>query len=293
MDNKSLNFFLQLADTLHFGRASERCHVSPSTLSRAIAQLEEGLGVSLFERDNRSVSLTVEGELFSRYARESLQHWESFQNSLMEEAHELHGEISLYCSVTASYSFLYDLLADFRARHPKISIKLHTGDPERAVARVLAGDEHISMGALAGKLPSTITFKPIAQSPLVFIAPRGEPAIDALLKSPMRAERWARVPMIVPERGVARERLDNWFRDKGIAPHLSAQVAGNEAIVSMVSLGGGVGVVPRIVLQNSPLAKKVRELAVSPALEPFEVGLFALRKRMSNPLIRAFWSAVR
>jgi LysR family positive regulator for ilvC len=58
----------------------------------------------------------------------------------------------------------------------------------------------------------------------------------------------------------------------------------------MVSLGFGVGVVPRLVLDNSPLADTVRVLDVRPQLTPYEVGLFALEKRLASPLIRAFWS---
>ena len=55
--------------------------------------------------------------------------------------------MALYCSVTASYSFLFDILAEVRKSHPRIEIKLHTGDPEFAVSRVQAGDEDISIGA--------------------------------------------------------------------------------------------------------------------------------------------------
>ena len=76
MDMRPLKHFLVLADSLHFGRASEACHVSPSTLSRSIRQLEEQLGVSLFERDNRHVALTRQGETFQTYAREALEQWE-------------------------------------------------------------------------------------------------------------------------------------------------------------------------------------------------------------------------
>lgn len=96
--------------------------------------------------------------------------------------------------------------------------------------------------------------------------------------------------MILPERGVGRSRVNAWFRALGVAPNVYAQVAGNEAIVSMVSLGFGIGVVPRIVLDNSPLAATVRVLDVQPDLAPYEVGLFALERRLSSPLIRAFWS---
>ena len=99
--------------------------------------------------------------------------------------------------------------------------------------------------------------------------------------------------MILNERGLARERVDRWFRARGVLPTVYAQVAGNEAIVSMVSLGFGVGVVPEIVLANSPLADKVHSLPVRPALAPYEVGLVALERKRSSPLVEAFWKTVK
>ena len=290
MDNRTLHSFLSLADTLHFSRAASACHMSPSTLSRSIKQLETNLGVRLFERDNRSVSLTTEGELFRRYARESLALYESFHNSLMDETRELTGEISMYCSVTASYSFLFELLTEFRERHPRIRIKLQTGDPEQAVARVVSGEAQISIGARPARVPPALAFKPITTTPLVFIAPRGE-ADMAHVPEQVTMSEWADVPMILPEAGVARERIDRWFRARNITPRVWAQVAGNEAIVSMVSLGDGVGIVPRIVLQNSPLAERVRTLTVTPQLEALEVGLFVLNRGLTNRVIEALWRA--
>lgn len=288
MDIKNLKLFLSLSDSLHFGRASEACHISPSALSRSIKQLEESLGVSLFERDNRTVSLTHEGKVFQEYAREALIQWDVVRNNLLAEAQELHGEISVFCSVTASYSFLYDILSDFRQQHPKIAIKLHTGDAEGAIARIMSGNEDITIAAKPDSLASTLAFKPIAASPLVFIAPLQDASLDPLLAEP--AVQWQNVPMILSEEGVARKRADQWFKDNRINPLIYAQVAGNEAIVSMVSLGFGVGVVPKIVLDNSPLADRVRILQNAPALKAYEVGLFALKKKLQSPIISAFWS---
>ena len=68
-----------------------------------------------------------------------------------------------------------------------------------------------------------------------------------------------------------------------------AQVAGNEAIVSMVSLGFGVGLVPRLVTENSPLLDKIDFVDASPELTPFSVGLCTLRRKLTNPTIKAFW----
>jgi len=285
MDSRALKQFVVLAENLHFGRASETSHVSPSALSRSIRRLEAEVGVTLFERNNRSVSLTRAGSLFLSYARESLGLWDSIRNELMEESGELHGEISIYCSVTASYSFLFDILTRFRHDHPHVEIKLHTGDPEDAIARILAGEEDIAIGAKPLRLQAGLAFRLIEFSPLVFISSRSHPAPNL--------SDWSENPMILSERGLARRRADEWFRALGVQPRIYAQVAGNEAIVSMVSLGFGVGVVPRIVLDNSPLSQTIRVLDVKPRLDDYEVGLFALEKRLASPLIKAIWSQLR
>jgi LysR family positive regulator for ilvC len=292
MDDRSLKQFINLADSLHFGRASEASNVSPSALSRSIARIEEEVGVILFERNNRSVSLTHAGQLFLGYARETLGEWDTIRNQLMEEAAELHGEVSMYCSVTASYSFLFEILARFRLDYPHVEIKLHTGDPEDTITRVLSGSEDIAIGARPSRMPAGLAFKPIAQSPLVFIAAR-----DDFLQHDRHHDEasstWENIPMILPERGLARRRVDDWFRKRAVSPRVYAQVAGNEAIVSMVSLGFGIGVVPKIVLENSPLADKVRILEVEPRLKAYEVGLFTLEKKLSSPIIKAFWDKLQ
>ena len=290
MNTRNLSHFLALADTLHFGRASNTCNISISALSRNIRQLEEELGVLLFNRDNRRVVLTPEGQKFRQYAREATSQWKLIRHELTEDAKQLHGELSLYCSVTASYSILFDLLDQFRPDYPGIEIKLHTGDPEHAIARIAAGQEDISIAAHPPTLTSGVIFKPITISPLVFIAPIEPHEIETDFHS--IASNWANVPMVLPETGIARNRVDGWFKKMGIRPRIYAQVEGYEAIVSMVSLGFGIGVVPKIVLDNSPLAQRIRILQVLPELEAFQVGLFTLKRNLKNPLVEAFWNSV-
>jgi len=287
METRALEQFVALAENLHFGRAAEACHVSPSALSRGIQRLEAAVGATLLERNNRNVRLTGAGEVFLRYARDALRDWDTVRGQLLAEAGVLRGEIALYCSVTASYSFLFDILARVRRQHPRIEIKLHTGDPEDAIGRVQAGLEDIAIAARPERLPTGLAFRLIEVSPLEFVVARDHPLAR---KQTPTAEDWRDTPMILSERGVARNRVDRWFRRLGVQPKIYAQVAGNEAIVSMVSLGFGVGVVPRIVLENSPLAQNVRSLAASPNLAPYEVGLVTRERSLANPLVRAVWN---
>jgi LysR family transcriptional regulator, positive regulator for ilvC len=282
MDITKLKLFCALASSLHFGRAATACHVSPSTLSRNIKQLEDDLGVSLFERDNRSVALTHEGQSYLNFAREVLQQWETYQESLIAQADQLYGQLSIYCSVTASYSFLYDILTEFRVKHPGIAIKLHTGDPAQSIERVQAAYEDIAIAAKPEKLPAGISFKPIAHSSLVFICAKEH--------QEWKDADWNQIPIIIPEEGLPRERLNLWFNEQGIKPNIYAEVKGNEAIVSMVSLGFGVGVLPKIVVDNSPLANQVETFARQPDLGPYSMGICVMEKRLKSPILAAFWA---
>lgn len=290
MDIRTLKQVIALSETLHFGRASERANISTSALSRNIRQLEAELNTRLFDRDNRTVSLTPDGHTFLQYARDAVQRWEQIQYDLTDPAKQLSGEISLYCSVTASHSILVDLLNRFRPAHPDVEIMLQTGDPEHAIERVVALEEELAIAARPENLPTGVLFKPIAESPLVFVAPLDSAEPTSVPFTPRKTADWKDIPMILSAGGIARNRVDAWFRSLDITPHVYAQVAGNEAIVSMVSLGLGVGVVPKIVLDNSPHASRVRVLDVKPALVPYELGLFTMQRNLRNPLVNAFWS---
>lgn len=318
MNLRSLAHFLALADHLHFGQASVACNISISALSRSIRQLEEAVGARLFDRDNRAVTLTHKGQKFLPYAKNATRQWRVVCNELKDDREDLQGEISLYCSVTASHSILFDLLNRFRPDYPGIEIKLHTGDPELAISRVVAGHEEIAIAALPDSPPRGVVFSAITESPLVFIAAseidiripkadsryrqngKTQPGIKQTGRKPARSNQartnqapknheWADVPMILSEGGIARSRVNKWFRDLGVSPKIYAQVAGNEAIVSMVSLGLGIGVVPKIVVDNSPLSDKINTIDVYPRLAPYNVGLVVLKKNLDNPLVKAFW----
>ncbi|ETX10188.1 transcriptional regulator [Marinomonas ushuaiensis DSM 15871] len=292
MNIKILKHFLSLADNLHFGRASDECHISISALSRNIRQLEDELGVALFNRDNRTVTLTQEGRRFVDYARETSSQWNLIRHELTDNSDQLKGEISLYSSVTASYSFFYDLLKRFRIAQPGIEIKLRTGDPEHAIAHILDGKEDITIAARPPSFSNSLVFNQIATSPLLFIAPIEQQVPNVPTNSPTTVQEWSDIPMILSEGGVSRKRVEEWFSEKGITPKIYAQVTGNEAIVSMVSLGFGIGVVPKIVLENSPLLDRIKVLDVQPELAPYDIGLFALKKSLKNPLVEAFWNLI-
>ncbi len=292
MEIRELQLYLHLCKSLHFGKTSRELHVSPSSLTRTVQKLEHEVGQTLFDRDNRTVTLTLAGIRFREYAIQALDNWVALKLELQHQSDQLSGKLSIFCSVTASYSFLHELLDEFRARYPEVEIQLRTGDTAATIQRILDEEEDVGIAARPDTLPDKLCFRVIRQSPLVFIAPLSSSPLREMLDENLHRGAdlaWERIPLVLSESGLARTRVNLWFREREIRPNIYAQVSGNEAIVSMVSLGFGVGVVPLLVVENSPLRGKVEILVVEPQLEPFSIGLCTLRRKLNSPLIKAFW----
>lgn len=291
MEIRALSVFLSVADTLNFSRSSELLHMSVSAVSRTIKRLEEELGQPLLKRDNRSVRLTGAGREFREYARHSVAEWQQLRRKLGNEE-ELAGEVSLYCSVTATYSVLAPILEAFRVTHPAVEIKMHTGDQADGIGRVLEGRDDVAVSGRPSQMPRRMEFLPLLESPLQFCVPAAECAVSDMVlaaRSDGGGIDWGGIPFIVPERGITKEMLDAWFREQGIRPRIYAQVAGHEAIVAMVSLGLGVGIAPQLVIEASGMADRVSQIAVPEGLPPLTVGLCSLGQRLASPLVKSFW----
>lgn len=291
MDTRALAVFLSVADTLNFSRSGELLHMSVSAVSRTIRRLEDELGQPLLERDNRSVRLTGAGREFREYARHSLADWQRLRRKLGSEE-ELAGEVSLYCSVTATYSVLAPILESFRSAHPSVEIMMHTGDQADGISHVLEGQDDVAVSGRPAQLPQRLEFLPLLDTPLQLWAPTADCAVRQWVDAGQAAASgydWSTVPFIVPERGITKDILDTWLRDSGIRPRVYAQVAGHEAIVAMVGLGLGVGIAPELVVRASGMGASVQPMTVADSLPPLAIGLCSLRRRLQNPLVKSLW----
>ncbi len=287
MNTDSLKIFIDLANSLHYAKTAEAQHMSPSTLSRLIKRMEDDLSCSLFERDNRSVSLTEAGKVFYKFAKQQILDWQQMKLALLARDITLRGQLRLFCSVTAAYSHLPPLLDRFRSIHPAVELIVSTGDPADAIDQLQKNKVDISLAALPDHLPASVIFKCLQHVPLQIIAPTIDCEPKRLLtKSKIE---WSKVPYIFPEHGPAKSRLEHWLRGLGIKkPKVYARVAGHEALVSMVALGLGVSIAPQVVIDNSPMQSRVKVLESGNSIRPFEIGVCTLKKHISDPKVAAF-----
>jgi LysR family positive regulator for ilvC len=290
MHFEELRLFLHLAGTLHFGKTSRACHVSPSALSRAIQRLEGECGQALFQRNRRAVAMTEAGVAFRDFAASSVLGWKNLKAGLESRGPDLRGDFTIFCSVTASFSLLPRLLAEMNRRHPGVRILIRSGDANTAADRVLSGEADAAIAPISKRLPPRLVTRVIARTPLQFIAPRVEGAVRAAVKG--KRIDWSQIPFVLPDSGLIRLHLQDWFRRKRLKPLIYSEVAGHETIAALVSLGAGVAVVPKLVLETGILLARVEVIPVQPALPDFIVGVCIDRAAAHRPLQRAFWSLI-
>jgi LysR family positive regulator for ilvC len=271
VEHRELELFLHLARTLNYGRTSLECHVSAATLTRTIQRLETRVGAQLLDRGPRGVVLTAEGRRFTAYAEQALELWADYRSGSAEPT-GLSGELRIFATVTACQTLLPDLLAPLREEHPQIRLDIRTGDAAAALARLDEGEVDAAVAGIPKRLPQTLVSRPVAVTDLVLVKARESPSDG---------------PYVVPARGLVREAAFRWFRKTGVKPVIAAEPDGHEALLALVALGCGTGVVPRLVLESSAVRDQLTELPAD--LEPLTIGLCARRADLHRPLIAALW----
>lgn len=282
MDFYELKAFLTLSRQLHFAKASAALNMSPSALSRLISRLEEETGVKLLDRDTRQVSLTKEGEEFALFAGKCLEEKKALEDSLVKTEGFLQGTLNVYASVTACYTILPDFIASLSEKHPFIKISVETGDPAGAIEALKEGRAQLAVTAIPSKSPQSIDSEisgldrlvelesvSVKKSPLVLVS---SPNKFQNKKYTTPEETISSLPLILPKAGLARKRFDYWCKNRNISPNILAETAGNEAIIALARLGLGLGLVPKIVLENGPFSEGVVQYSTFSQLEEYNIG---------------------
>ena len=290
MNLRDLKLFLHLCETCHFGMTADAMHVSPSTLSRQIQRMEEHFGHPLFIRDNRQVQITQAGEKVKRFARNVINQHLQLRQDIDQSDQQLIGELKLFCSVTAAYSHLPDILDRYRISFPLVEIKLSTGDAADAVEKIRSSEADLAIAGRPKQLPAGVEFLKLGEIEMVLLIPKLNSSFSDKLHQ--KKPDWHNIPFILPEHGPSRHRIDLWFKQQKItSPKIYATVAGHEAIVSMVALGCGVALLPKVVMENSPerVRERITEWSTN-LMQPFDVGICVQKRRLSEKIIAAFWT---
>jgi LysR family hydrogen peroxide-inducible transcriptional activator len=167
MTLRDLEYLVALADTRHFGRAAERCHVSQPTLSAQLKKLEDFLGVALVERRPRRVALTAAGEAVVERARRMLRDAEDIRALARASQDPLAGPLKVGLIPTLGPYLLPRVAPRIAKALPRLQLMLHEYQTAPLVERTLAGDLDLAILALPADTKGLVTRSLFAEAFLV------------------------------------------------------------------------------------------------------------------------------
>lgn len=144
---RDLDAFLALAQTQHFTRAAERCHLSQSAFSQKIARIEQAAGVALFERSTRQVTLTPEGEVFAEEARRIRQDLHDAVAQLQDLAHRRTGKVAVAALPSVAAVWMPQVIARYRAANPNVQVQLFDTLAQGGIDLLRAGTVDLAVTA--------------------------------------------------------------------------------------------------------------------------------------------------
>ena len=281
---RELRSFAAVAKHRSFTAAAEALHLSQPAVSMQVRQLEQRVGLPLFEKLGRGSQLTGAGRELLRYA--------SAVSELLREAEEAiaalkgagGGEVQIGVVSTAEY-FAPKLVAEFRREHPQAKVRLAVSNRE-AVVRELT-DNTVDL-AIMGRPPRGLdtVAAPFARHPLAFIAAPGHP-LAARRRLPLA--RLGQETFIVRERGSGtRAAMEQFFAERGFKPGATLEMSSNETIKQAVMAGMGVSFLSMhtIGLERSTGRIAELQLAGTPVMRDWYV-IHREKKRLS-PAALAF-----
>lgn len=240
MEIRVLRYFLTVVREESITKASEVLHITQPTLSRQLAQMEEEIGVKLFDRGSRKIKLTNEGILLRRRAEEILQLIDKTEKELIEQEEQVEGRISVGCGEIASMQILSELFKSFHQKYPRVNFDIFTATADLVKEQMDKG--LLDLGLL---------LEPVDMEKYDFVRLDKKerwvvlmPPNDLLTKKEfVTAKDLSVLPLILPRRMQVQSELASWFDDyyKNLNVLFTSNLSTNSAI--MVSQGLAYSVV--------------------------------------------------
>lgn len=210
MEIRVLRYFLAVVREEGINRAAEVLHITQPTLSRQLSQLEEEVGVKLFHRGAKKITLTNEGILLRRRAEEILSLVDRTERELIEQDEFVEGRIVIGCGELAAVQVLPEIIESFREKYPLVTYDIFTGNADLVKEQMEKG--LIDIGVL---------LEPIDMEKFDFIRLTGKERWVVLMrpdhplaeKEAVSAKDLEGLSLILPRRSNVQNELSNWFGD--------------------------------------------------------------------------------
>lgn len=247
-----LKYFLALAKTLHYTKTAQELHISQPSLSYAISELEKELGVRLFEKENKKVSLTVYGQHFLPYVEKSL--------ALLNEGKQVLGQVAGAQEKVVNLGYFHSISASFV---PSVIQHFYQKEANQSI-RFRFSEEtsyDICEKIIDGKLDFGFTLHPtdrlqsvpVMRQSLYLAVPASHPLSG---RSSVSFKDFAGEPMIMLDRSSKlREQISQLYERQNVIPNVRFEVRECNSALQYVGMNFGVSILPMVpAMENDNIA---------------------------------------
>jgi DNA-binding transcriptional LysR family regulator len=282
MEFHQLAYFLAAAQTQNFRKAAELSLVAQSALSRQIAALEEELGIALFTRHKKRVTLTTAGQEFALHVRNAMEQLQEGQQLLAELQTGQRGTLLIGCIESLATSFLPALFASFHQQYPHVRLKVHVNHTDELITSVEQGEVELGL-ILDPRLQSELLIvKELFRQPLHLLVAANHPLAEE--NAAVTLERILDEPfLLLDETSRMGQITKRIFAQRGLLMRPLVEIESVEGLKEMVRQGIGVTLTLPALIRPAQVGNDLALLPISDLAEEF---IFALVYRRIGSISR-------
>jgi DNA-binding transcriptional LysR family regulator len=287
MELRQLRYFLVVADELHFARAAERLHITQPPLTVAVRRLERELGVRLFDRTTRRVTLTAAGQAFRDRIQVAVADIDDAAGDVADVAAGKSGKIRVGFVSSASYTTVPEAIRAFRQHRPRVDLVLHPLTSGEQVEQLLDGNLDLGLIRDPGDVPG-LNLELLSTEDLVAVLPETHrlAAAEEVRPKDLEGEPMILFPYRLMPGFVAR--VLRLFDSLPTPPLVVQQAIHQETVLGLVAAGLGISVLPESVQRFQMPGVTTRRFAGRPQTE-----LHAARAGGGSPAVDDFVLCLR
>lgn len=274
-------------------RAAEAAHLTQPAASKLLAELEDALGVSLFERLPRGVAPTWYGEVMIRRASAALAEMSLAHQEVSELLSGLTGRVAIGSVVAPSTSLLPQAVQGLKARHERVHVTIEVDASKPLVERLRAGRLDIVVGRILDpQVADELAFEPLADEPHRFVARAGHPLCG---RASLGVHELVDQGWILPPAGsILRDRLSAMFISHGLElPARTVETAALPVALALLRSGDMVAALPDEVVQPQLAAGVLGVLPLDARLRLDAYGIITRRQHVLSPGAQAMLDVLR
>jgi DNA-binding transcriptional LysR family regulator len=246
---RHIKYFLAVAEDLHFRKAAERLFISQPGLSRQIKQMEDDIGIKLFERHNRKVALTKPGKYLQKELAKNLKNLEHIFNHAKLLNDGVGGDLKFGYVGSAMQEIIPNLLVQFRKEHPDVVFSLKEMDNQKQIENLLSHDVDMGFVRLE-RVPRGLEIMPILNETFCLVLPENHSITtkEFVGLSQFKDESFI---LFDPKYSASYyEKVMQIFDDSDFSPIVSHSTIHASSIYKLVENNFGISIVPKSLLSN-------------------------------------------